>query len=82
MCGMTGFWQRHGGAQDALLAQARAMSARLSHRGPDDSGEWCDEAAGVALAQRRLSILDLSPAGHQPMHSADGRYVIVFNGEI
>ena len=82
MCGMTGFWQRHGGAQDALLAQARAMSARLSHRGPDDSGEWCDEAVGVALAQRRLSILDLSPAGHQPMHSADGRYVIVFNGEI
>lgn len=82
MCGLTGFWQRHGGAQDALLAQARTMSARLTHRGPDDSGEWCDEAAGVALAQRRLSILDLSPAGHQPMHSADGRYVIVFNGEI
>ncbi|WP_337454054.1 asparagine synthase (glutamine-hydrolyzing) [Rhodanobacter fulvus] len=79
---MTGFWQRHGGAQGALLAQARTMSARLAHRGPDDSGEWCDEAAGVALAQRRLSILDLSPAGHQPMHSADGRYVIVFNGEI
>jgi asparagine synthase (glutamine-hydrolysing) len=82
MCGIAGFWQRHGGAQDALLAQARTMSARLSHRGPDDNGEWCDEVAGVALAQRRLSILDLSPAGHQPMHSADGRYVIVFNGEI
>jgi asparagine synthase (glutamine-hydrolysing) len=82
MCGMTGFWQRHGGARDALLAQAQAMSARLSHRGPDDSGVWCDEAAGIALAQRRLSILDLSPAGHQPMHSTDGRYVIVFNGEI
>ena len=82
MCGMTGFWQRHGGARDTLLAQAQAMSARLSHRGPDDSGVWCDEAAGIALAQRRLSILDLSPAGHQPMHSTDGRYVIVFNGEI
>ena len=82
MCGMTGFWQRHGGARDTLLAQAQAMSARLSHRGPDDSGAWCDEAAGIALAQRRLSILDLSPAGHQPMHSTDGRYVIVFNGEI
>ena len=82
MCGVTGFWQRHGGARDTLLAQAQAMSARLSHRGPDDSGVWCDEAAGIALAQRRLSILDLSPAGHQPMHSADGRYVIVFNGEI
>lgn len=68
MCGMTGFWQRYGGARDTLLAQAQAMSARLSHRGPDDSGVWCDEAAGIALAQRRLSILDLSPAGHQPMH--------------
>jgi asparagine synthase (glutamine-hydrolysing) len=82
MCGMTGFWQRYGGARDTLLAQAQAMSTRLSHRGPDDSGVWCDEAAGIVLAQRRLSILDLSPAGHQPMHSTDGRYVIVFNGEI
>ncbi|RCS30587.1 asparagine synthase (glutamine-hydrolyzing) [Rhodanobacter denitrificans] len=82
MCGMTGLWQRHGGARDTLLEQAQAMSARLTHRGPDDSGVWCDEAAGIALAQRRLSILDLSPAGHQPMRSTDGRYVIVFNGEI
>lgn len=82
MCGMTGLWQRHGGARDTLQAQAQAMSARLTHRGPDDSGVWCDEAVGIALAQRRLSILDLSPAGHQPMHSTDGRYVIVFNGEI
>lgn len=82
MCGMTGFWQLHGGTRDALLGQAQAMSAQLTHRGPDDSGLWCDEAAGIVLAQRRLSILDLSPAGHQPMHSACGRYVIVFNGEI
>ena len=82
MCGLAGFWQLHGGARDALLGQAQAMSTRLTHRGPDDSGEWCDEVAGVALAQRRLSILDLSPAGHQPMHSACGRYVVVFNGEI
>lgn len=82
MCGVTGLWQRHGGVRDTLLAQAQAMSARLSHRGPDDSGVWCDEAAGIALAQRRLSILDLSPAGHQPMRSTDGRHVIVFNGEI
>jgi asparagine synthase (glutamine-hydrolysing) len=82
MCGLTGFWQLHGGARDALLGQAQAMSTRLTHRGPDDSGEWCDEVTGIALAQRRLSILDLSPAGHQPMHSACGRYVIVFNGEI
>jgi asparagine synthase (glutamine-hydrolysing) len=82
MCGVAGFWQLHSGARDALLQQAQAMSARLTHRGPDDSGLWCDEASGVALAQRRLSILDLSPAGHQPMLSACGRYVIVFNGEI
>ncbi|HJW05320.1 MAG TPA: asparagine synthase (glutamine-hydrolyzing) [Rhodanobacter sp.] len=82
MCGLAGFWQRHGGAADTLRQQARAMSLSLRHRGPDDDGVWCDEAAGIALAHRRLSILDLSPAGHQPMHSADGRHVIVFNGEI
>jgi asparagine synthase (glutamine-hydrolysing) len=58
------------------------MADTLVHRGPDDAGVWCDADAGVALAHRRLSILDLSPAGHQPMDSADGRYTIVFNGEI
>ena len=58
------------------------MSATLNHRGPDDDGVWADETAGVALGHRRLSILDLSPAGHQPMTSASGRYVIAFNGEI
>ena len=82
MCGLVGFWQLRGGAQDALLQQVKVMSAQLTHRGPDDSGSWCDQATGITLAQRRLSILDLSPAGHQPMHSACGRYVIVFNGEI
>jgi asparagine synthase (glutamine-hydrolysing) len=82
MCGLAGLWQLHGGAQDTLLQQVQAMSAQLTHRGPDDSGLWCDESTGIALAQRRLSILDLSPAGHQPMHSACGRYIIVFNGEI
>lgn len=58
------------------------MADTLAHRGPDDRGVWTDNAAGVALAHRRLSILDLSVAGHQPMVSASGRYVIVFNGEI
>jgi asparagine synthase (glutamine-hydrolysing) len=82
MCGITGFWQLRGGARDALLGQAQAMSTQLTHRGPDDHGLWCDEVAGIVLAHRRLSILDLSPAGHQPMHSACGRYVVVFNGEI
>lgn len=58
------------------------MSKALSHRGPDDSGTWVDYAAGIALAQRRLAIVDLSPMGHQPMVSHCGRYVLVFNGEI
>jgi len=58
------------------------MIDALRHRGPDDSGAWADAEAGIALGHRRLSILDLSPEGHQPMHSACGRYVITFNGEI
>lgn len=80
MCGLTGFLladQRQYGQRDAIV---RKMASTLSHRGPDDSGVWIDDR--VALAHRRLSILDLSPAGHQPMRSSSGRYVIVFNGEI
>lgn len=61
---------------------ARCMANTLTHRGPDDGGVWSDASAGVALAHRRLSILDLSPAGHQPMASPSGRYVLAFNGEI
>ena len=58
------------------------MTLRLAHRGPDDSGLWHDAAAGVALGFRRLSIIDTSAAGHQPMHSASGRYAMVYNGEV
>ncbi|HSP31171.1 MAG TPA: asparagine synthetase B, partial [Halomonas sp.] len=58
------------------------MADTLRHRGPDDGGIWVDGDAGVALGHRRLSILDLSPAGHQPMLSACQRYVLIFNGEI
>lgn len=58
------------------------MSAALSHRGPDDAGIWIDESRGLALGHRRLSIMDLSQAGHQPMASHCGRYIIIFNGEM
>ena len=58
------------------------MADAITHRGPDDSGVWVDGVAGVALAHRRLAILDLSPTGHQPMLSVSGRFVMVFNGEI
>jgi asparagine synthase (glutamine-hydrolysing) len=60
----------------------RRMSDTLLHRGPDDEGYFVDEAAGVALGFRRLSIIDLTPEGHQPMMSKDGRYTLIFNGEI
>ena len=69
MCGIVGFLGSVGPAgQDAAVV--RRMADQLRHRGPDDEGGWADEAAGIALAQRRLSIVDLSPAGHQPMLSA------------
>src|SRR5689334_15674687 len=58
------------------------MTNSLAHRGPDDKGVWVDPGAGVALGNRRLAIIDLSPEGHQPMHAASGRYVIAYNGEI
>ncbi len=83
MCGIAGFHQ----LPAALPAeeQARALTAMrdaLVHRGPDRAGNWCDAQAGIALGHRRLSILDLSPAGDQPMVSSDGRWVLAFNGEI
>ena len=81
MCGISGALQVKNTDFDwqQILPQ---MAAVIAHRGPDDSGFWFDAEAGIGLAQRRLSIVDLSPEGHQPMRSADGRYVVVFNGEI
>ncbi|HOD72228.1 MAG TPA: asparagine synthase (glutamine-hydrolyzing) [Deltaproteobacteria bacterium] len=80
MCGIAGFIEPPGCPE--IFSRARMMGDTLVHRGPDDGGVWADESAGIALAHRRLSIIDLSAAGHQPMISASGRYVIVFNGEI
>jgi asparagine synthase (glutamine-hydrolysing) len=82
MCGIVGFLGTAGGGEAALASIAARMSACLIHRGPDDSGVWVDERSGLGLGHRRLSILDLSPTGHQPMISHCGRYVITFNGEI
>jgi asparagine synthase (glutamine-hydrolysing) len=83
MCGFAGFFQPTPIVSAAEMeAVATRMAERIVHRGPDDAGAWADPAAGIALGFRRLSIVDLSPAGHQPMHSASGRYVIAFNGEI
>ena len=81
MCGIAGFLDRTMDSERGVRL-VRSMARSIAHRGPDDEGAWNDAEAGIALAQRRLSIVDLSPAGHQPMFSADGRFVIVFNGEI
>ncbi len=83
MCGLAGVFRPTPDRDHASLeACARAMADALQHRGPDDSGVWADAEAGIALSHRRLSIQDLSPLGHQPMFSNDGRYALVFNGEI
>jgi len=79
MCGITGFRGATGGDGDAII---RRMTGTLTHRGPDHQGTWADRVCGVWLGHARLSILDLSPSGHQPMRSNDGRYVITYNGEI
>jgi asparagine synthase (glutamine-hydrolysing) len=82
MCGIAGLldpgWS---GTAQELAALARAMARPLAHRGPDDEGTWCDVEAGMGFGHRRLAIIDLSPAGHQPMVSADGRWVATYNGE-
>ncbi|MGC2742049.1 MAG: asparagine synthase (glutamine-hydrolyzing) [Candidatus Angelobacter sp.] len=81
MCGIAGFWQTKRQAEIPAETLLR-MGTALKHRGPDDSGVFYDDSTGLGLAHRRLSILDLSPAGHQPMTSHSGRYLIIFNGEV
>ncbi len=83
MCGFTGFIDSsRSQTGEALKRAVDRMAETLRHRGPDDSGNWVDPECGVALGFRRLAILDLSPMGHQPMASHDGRFIIVFNGEV
>ena len=83
MCGFSGFIDEVPSLPSSEWpAMLGRMGEAIVHRGPDDSGVWIDANAGIGLSHRRLSVLDLSPAGHQPMVSASGRYVIAFNGEI
>ncbi len=81
MCGIAGFWTPERAVGDGLSILG-GMTDAIEHRGPDADGHWCDREAGMFLGHRRLSIIDLSPGGSQPMVSAGGRYVISFNGEI
>jgi asparagine synthase (glutamine-hydrolysing) len=83
MCGIVGFLGPDSlGDESSARGLIARMRDRLVHRGPDDAGTWLDGAGGLAFGFRRLSIIDLSPAGHQPMLSADGRYAIMMNGEV
>ena len=82
MCGLAGIFAYHDAADPVERAELRALRERMRARGPDGAGEWFSDDGRVGLAHRRLAILDLSDRGAQPMASADGRFVIVFNGEI
>lgn len=82
MCGFAGFFLGQPGDLNGLQSLVNHMAKSIANRGPDDFGAWADEQAGIALGHRRLSIVDLSPAGHQPMTSSGGRFMMAFNGEI
>ena len=80
MCGIAGIFDSSGTA--ARGDELATMIASLQHRGPDDGGVWTDRETGISLGHRRLAIIDLSAAGHQPMQSTSGRYMMVYNGEV
>ena len=83
MCGIAGFLDPGNNRRpESMRRYVIDMTNSLAHRGPDDEGAWVDPNAGIALGNRRLAIIDLSPEGHQPMHSTSGRYVITYNGEV
>ena len=78
MCGIVGYWNKQG----ANVSTVEQMALRIQHRGPDSAGTWLNKEGELAMAHRRLAVLDLSPAGHQPMLSPCNRFVLTFNGEI
>ena len=82
MCGFTGFITTDQSVLTRAETTVKKMALAMKHRGPDDAGAWVEASSGIALGFRRLSILDLSSAGHQPMLSLSGRFVLTFNGEI
>lgn len=83
MCGIAGYWDLHAyGSAEMLHGYIAGMTQALVLRGPDSGGLWIEAGAGMALGHRRLALRDLSPLGHQPMTSPDGRFVLTYNGEI
>ncbi|MBA3707470.1 MAG: asparagine synthase (glutamine-hydrolyzing) [Planctomycetes bacterium] len=82
MCGIAGIFEPASADADSLTHRVNLMSQAINHRGPDDEGAWTDRSNGIALGHRRLSIVDLSSLGHQPMESFSGQSIITFNGEI
>lgn len=83
MCGFTGFWDfKKQTTKEKLLTYAEAMALQIKERGPDSWGGWADEQVGLVFGHRRLAVVDLTEAGHQPMISSSGRSVIIYNGEI
>ncbi len=82
MCGIAGILSSRPADREWLSARVSAMAGALAHRGPDDEGLWVDPGGMIGLGFRRLSIIDLSQAGHQPMRSSSGRYLMAYNGEV
>src|SRR5262245_16693646 len=83
MCGITGFFTLNKKiSAEEMENTLNTMTDSIQYRGPDSHGIWFDPQIGIALGHRRLAIRELSPLGHQPMHSACGRFIIVYNGEI
>ncbi len=82
MCGIAGIWHSYKESSSELIIKAKSISDGMIHRGPDDAGLWINENNGICFSHRRLSIIDLSKAGSQPMTSLNKRFTIVFNGEI